>query len=49
MTSRTSILTKEADRLELFPDYPPRDDMQNWLYLYEPYWRYTTPMSRMSR
>ena len=35
MTSRTTILTKEADRLDRFPDYPPRDDMQNWLYLYE--------------
>ena len=36
MTSRTTILTKEAGRLERFPDFPPRDDMQNWLHLYEP-------------
>ena len=36
MTSRTTTLTKQAARLDRFPDYPPRDDMQNWLYLYEP-------------
>ncbi len=36
MTSRTTTLTKEAGRLERFPEYPPRDDMQNWLHLYEP-------------
>ena len=36
MTSRTTTLTQEAGRLERFPDYPPRDDMQNWLHLYEP-------------
>ena len=36
MTSSTTTLTKEAGRLERFPDYPPRDDMQNWLHLYEP-------------
>ena len=36
MTSRTTTLTKPAGRLDRFPDYPPRDDMQNWLYLYEP-------------
>ena len=35
MTSQTTILTKEAGRLERFPEYPPRDDMQNWLHLYE--------------
>ena len=35
MTSRTTTLTKEAGRLERFPDYPPRDDMQNWIHLYE--------------
>ena len=35
MTSKTSTLTKEAGKLEFFPDYPPRDDMQNWLHLYE--------------
>ena len=36
MTSKTITLTKQAGRLDRFPDYPPRDDMQNWLYLYEP-------------
>ena len=35
MTSRTTTLTHGADTLEHFPDYPPRDDMQNWLHLYE--------------
>ena len=35
MTSKTTSLTKGASELERFPDYPPRDDMQNWLYLYE--------------
>ena len=35
MTSRTTTLTQDAGKLERFPDYPPRDDMQNWLYLYD--------------
>ena len=35
MTSKTTSLTKGAGKLERFPDYPPREDMQNWLYLYE--------------
>ena len=35
MTSKTTSLTQEKGKLERFPDYPPRDDMQNWLYLYE--------------
>ena len=35
MTGRTTTLTQESDTLEHFPDYPPRDDMQNWLHLYE--------------
>ena len=35
MTSKTTTLTKEPGKLERFPDYPPRDDMQNWLHLYE--------------
>ena len=35
MTSRTTTLTQGADTLKHFPDYPPRDDMQNWLHLYE--------------
>ena len=35
MTSRTTTLTEEREKLERFPDYPSRDDMQNWLHLYE--------------
>ena len=35
MTSKTTSLTQEKGKLERFPDYPPRDDMQNWLYLHE--------------
>ena len=35
MTSRTTTLAQEEGKLERFPDYPPRDDMQNWLHLYE--------------
>ena len=36
MTSKTTTLTQEEGKLERFPDYPPREDMQNWLYLYDP-------------
>ena len=35
MTSKATTLTQERGGLERFPEYPPRDDMQNWLYLYE--------------
>ena len=35
MTSKATILTQEKGELERFPDYPPREDMQNWLYLYD--------------
>ena len=35
MTSKATILTQEKGKLERFPDYPPREDMQNWLYLYD--------------
>ena len=35
MTGKTTTLTQERDGIQRFPDYPPRDDMQNWLYLYE--------------
>ena len=35
MTSKTTTLIQDAGKLERFPDYPPRDDMQNWLYLYD--------------
>ena len=36
MTSKTATITKEAAIPERFPDFPPRDDMQNWRYLYRP-------------
>ena len=36
MTSKTTTLRQEAGRLERFPEYPPREDMQNWRYLYDP-------------
>ena len=35
MTSKMTTLTQEEGKLERFPDFPPRDDMQNWLYLYD--------------
>ena len=35
MTGKTTTLTQDSGKLECFPDYPPRDDMQNWLYLYD--------------
>ena len=35
MTSKTTTLTQIKEKPERFPDYPPRDDMQNWLYLYD--------------
>ncbi len=35
MTSKTTALTQVREELERFPDYPPRDDMQNWLYIYD--------------
>ena len=35
MTSKTTTLTQQREELQHFPEYPPRDDMQNWLYLYE--------------
>ena len=34
MTSRTTTLTKEAGRLERFPEFPPREDMQNTSHLH---------------
>ena len=33
MISKTITLT--GSERETFPDFPPRDDMQNWLYLYD--------------
>ena len=35
MTSKATAFSLKRDELECFPDYPPRDDMQNWLYLYD--------------
>ena len=35
MTSKTTLPAQVWGELERFPDYPPRDDMQNWLHLYE--------------
>ena len=34
MTSKTTTLTKAAGKLERFPDFPPRDDMQNTSHLH---------------
>ena len=36
MTSKTTTLTQRGGELQRFPKYPPREDMQNWLHLYEP-------------
>ena len=36
MTSKTTTLIQEAGKLKRFPEYPPRDDMQNWRYIYDP-------------
>ena len=35
MTSKTTTLTQEADGIARFPVFAPRDDMQNWLHLYD--------------
>ena len=35
MTRKTTTLTQGAGKLERFPEYPSRDDIQNWLYLYD--------------
>ena len=35
MTSKTTTRTQVREELEHFPDYAPRDDMQNWRYLYD--------------
>ena len=34
MTSKATILTKRAGKLERFPDFPPREDMQNTSHLH---------------
>ena len=33
MTSKPKQLSVDAGRLEVFPDFPPRDDLQNSIYL----------------
>ena len=33
MTSKLTRQTTDAGKLEKFPDFPPRDDMQNSLHL----------------
>ena len=35
MTSKSTALTRERGELERFPDFPPRDDMQNCFHLHE--------------
>ena len=35
MISKTTTLTQKREELEYFPDYPPREDMQNWRFLYD--------------
>ena len=34
MTSRTTTLIRKGNIEERYPDFPPRDDMQNWRHLY---------------
>ena len=34
MTSRTTTLIRKGIVEERYPDFPPRDDMQNWRHLY---------------
>ncbi|MDE2686681.1 MAG: Uma2 family endonuclease [Chloroflexota bacterium] len=36
MTNNATTLTQKAGRLKRFAEYPPRDDMQNWRYIYDP-------------
>ena len=35
MTTKTITYEREGGVLEQFPEFPPRDDMQNWLYIYK--------------
>ena len=44
MTSKLTTQAASPQRLEQFPDFPPRDDMQNILYLYQP--SYLTSLAR---
>ena len=34
MTTKTTAYTQTDREFEPFPEFPPRDDMQNWNYLY---------------
>ena len=34
MTSKTITLTREDGRLDRFPEFPPREDMQNTTHLH---------------
>ncbi len=34
MRARATTLIRQEEVPQQFPDFPPRDDMQNWLYLY---------------
>ncbi len=36
MTSKTTALIQESGTLKRFPEFPARDDMQNWRYIYDP-------------
>ena len=36
MTGKPITLTRTSGKSGTFPDFPPRDDMQNYLYLYQP-------------
>ena len=33
--SKATTITERAGKLARFPDFPPRDDMQNWFHLHE--------------
>ncbi len=35
MTTKTSTLIYKGQALECFPEFPPRDDMQNWMHLHK--------------
>ena len=36
MIGKTATLMPEAGGPERFPEFPPREDMQNWRYIYDP-------------
>ena len=35
MTTNATVPTRKTGQLLRFPDFPPRDDMQNWIYIYD--------------